>query len=151
MRTGGARGAVPGRVLVRASWGATIVFGVTSTSARAGVEPIEDVAVPVALACFGAGLVVWAYAFGKALVRSTREQVTLSGLFLLAPVAPRRIRVLMLGALGASIGFAAFTAPAEPFGVLEPVLPLALAGAWSARHGAFAPREGGGAMSTGGG
>jgi hypothetical protein len=46
----------------------------------------------------------------------------------------------MVGAFVASFVVAAATAYANPFAVLEPVLPLALMGLWSARYGEFPAR-----------
>ena len=45
------------------------------------------------------------------------------------------MRRRLLGALGVSVVLALATAWANPFAVLEPMLPLALVGLWGARYG----------------
>ncbi|MGH9035668.1 MAG: hypothetical protein ACRD0O_07870, partial [Acidimicrobiia bacterium] len=67
------------------------------------------------------------------------EKVTVGGLFFLSRSAPPAIRLSLLGSLAVCLVVTAVTASAEPFGVLVPVWPLALCGAWAARHGRFPP------------
>lgn len=138
---GPAEAGLPGARIVAASWTGTTLFAATATAAWAGVDAFDDPSIAVALGEFALGLAVWAYAFGKAMARSAAgDDVTLSGLFFLVG-APTPVQVQLLGSLAVSVAFAALTASAEPFGVMQPVLPLALAGAWGARHGRYRPRR----------
>lgn len=134
-------GDLPGRRIVTVSWLTTGVFAVTAVADRVGIDVLEPVATVTALAFFGVGIVVWFVAFARAVRRSRTEEITLGGLFFLVGTAPRPIRFQLMGSLIVAIAAAGATATAAPFGVLEPVLPLALAGLWGARHGTFAPRK----------
>lgn len=134
-------GDLPGRRIVTVSWLTTGIFAVTAVADRVGIEALEPVATVTALAFFGVGLVVWFVAFARAVGRSRTEDITLGGLFFLIGTAPRPIRLQLMGSLVVAVAAAGATAAAAPFGVLEPVLPLALAGLWGARHGSFAPRK----------
>ena len=51
------------------------------------------------------------------------------------------MRRWLFGALGLSVVVAFATAWANAFAVLEPMLPLALIGLWSSRHGTFPARD----------
>ncbi len=118
------------------------VFAATAVPAALGVTALDDVAAGTALGLFVASLGVWVYAFGLGIARSARgEDVVVANLFLLQGSAPTRVRAHLLGSLGISVAIAAVTASTDPFGVLVPMLPLALAGHWAARHGAFPPRR----------
>ncbi len=90
---------------------------------------------------FLVSLPIWFYAFGLAIVRSARgDDVSIGSLFFLHSSAPSDVRRWMVVAFVASLVVAAATAYANPFAVLEPVLPLALMGLWSARYGEFPAR-----------
>lgn len=134
-------GDLAGRRIIGVSWASTAVFAATATGDRLGVEALEQPATVTALVLFAAGFVVWMAAFVRAVGRSREEEVTLGGLFFLAGTAPRPVQVQLLGSLAVSIAVAAATASEAPFGVMEPVLPLALAGLWGARYGTFGPRR----------
>lgn len=134
-------GDLPGRRIVTVSWLTTGIFAVTAVADRVGIDALEPVATGTALAFFGVGIVVWFVAFARAVGRSRTEEITLGGLFFLIGTAPRPIRLQLMGSLVVAIAAAGATATAAPFGVLEPVLPLALAGLWGARHGSFGPRK----------
>lgn len=134
-------GDLPGSPIVAASWLTTGIFTVTAAGDRFGVDALEPVATGVALVFFAAGIVVWLVAFARAVGRSRTEEVTLGGLFFLVGTAPRPVRIQLLGSLVVAIVAAGATASEAPFGVMEPVLPLALAGLWGAGHGRFAPRK----------
>lgn len=131
----------PGTAIVWTSWVSTVVFGITATGDRVGIDALELPATVTALGLFGAGMVVWAVAFVQAVGRSRHEQITLSGLFFLHGTAPRPVQVSLLGSLAVAIVIAAATASEAPFGVMEPMFPLALAGLWGARHGKFPERR----------
>lgn len=132
---------MPGRAIVRASWISDAVFAATALPAALGVHALDDPAIAVALGLFAVSLVVWVTAFALGIVRSARgDNVAVANLFFLQGSAPRPVQRHLLGSLFVSIAVAATTAMADPFGVLVPMLPLALAGLWAARHGTFPPR-----------
>jgi hypothetical protein len=132
-----------GRRTIAWSWGTTAVFAGTAVPVAVGASGLEGVAIGVSLALFAASLVVWAYAFGLAVVRSSRgDDVTVPGLFFLSSgTAPPAVRRQLLGSLGVSVVVAVVTVKANPFSALVPMLALGLAGFWAARHGAFPPRR----------
>ncbi|MCZ7526235.1 MAG: hypothetical protein M5U14_07575 [Acidimicrobiia bacterium] len=135
------REAERGRAIVWASWAGNVAFAVTAVPAALGVDAVDDAAVAVALGLFAVSLVVWLWAFGLAVVRSARgDDIVVANLFLLQGSAPRPVQWHLLGSVGVSVVLAVATAAADPFGVLVPMLPLGLAGLWSARHGRFPPR-----------
>src|SRR5439155_19768537 len=85
---------------------------------------------------------IWHFTFAFAIVRSARgDEVGVGSLFFMNRSAPSDTRKWMIGALIASIVLAAATAWANPFAVLEPLLPLALMGLWSAKYGTFPARD----------
>lgn len=101
----------------------------------------------VDLALFGAGCVVFVWAYFRAIGRSRRESITLNGLFLLGDsVAPimvaRRLRLM----LAVQVIAALVTASVRPFttlafGVLVPMFGLGMMALWAALHGRFEPHE----------
>jgi len=130
---------VNGRPLVIASWAGTGLFAVTALAAAGGAPKLP--ALLVALGLFVASLPVSIYALAKGALRTAQnaEKVTVGGLFFLSRSAPPAVRRSLLGSLTACLVVTAATAAAEPFGVLVPVWPLGLCGAWAARHGQFPP------------
>ena len=131
-----------GERIIVVSWVADALFAVTAIPAALGVSALDVVSIVVALGLFVISLGVWCWAFGVALVRTTRgDDVAVGSMFLMQGPAPKRVRVHLFRALGACIAVAAVTAVAEPFGVLVPMLPLGLIGLWGARHGMFPPRR----------
>jgi hypothetical protein len=131
-----------GRWIVVTTWVTFALFAVTIVPDALGVDAFDDLSAIVALSLFLVSLPVWFYAFGLAVVRSGRgDDVSVGSLFFLTSSAPSDVRRWMIGALVASLVVAAATAFANPFAVLEPVLPLALMGLWSARHGTFPARD----------
>ena len=130
-----------GRWIVVTTWVTFGLFFVTIVPDALGIDAFDDLSAVVALVLFLASVVIWLYAFGLAVVRSARgDDVSVGSLFFLASSAPSDVRRWMVGALIASLVVAAATAFANPFAVLEPVLPLALMGLWSARYGTFPAR-----------
>ncbi len=131
-----------GRWIVVATWATLAPFVVTIVPDALGVSAFDGLAAGVALALFLVSLPIWLYAFGLAVVRSARgDDVSVGSLFFLHRSAPSDVRRWMVGAFVASIVVAAATAYANPFAVLEPVLPLAFMGLWSARYGTFPARD----------
>ena len=135
-----------GAGIVKASWVSTAVFVVASVVAvlADGAPRTAAAAVDVALFVIGVGVFGWAYAV--AVNRSRTDEMGIGGLFFLAgdvaEAAPRRhlrwsftIQVVV-ALVAASVRL--YTAVA--FGVLSPVLGLALMGLWGAKYGKFAAR-----------
>jgi len=131
-----------GRWIVIVTWATFALFVVTIVPDALGVNAFDDLSADVALALFLVSLPIWFYAFGVAVVRSARgDDVSVGSLFFLPGSAPSDVRRWMIAAFVASLVVAAATAFANPFAVLEPVLPLALMGLWSARYGTFPARD----------
>ncbi|MGH9267489.1 MAG: hypothetical protein ACRD0D_04865 [Acidimicrobiales bacterium] len=134
-----------GARLVKASLAGTGAFTLTAVAAAAtaGARPV---ATAVALVLFATGTVLFLVAYAIAVGRSRTDAIGIGGLFFLAgPVAPRREKALLLGALAAQVVVAAVSAAIRPFtslafGTLVPTYGLALVGLWAARHGRFPAR-----------
>jgi hypothetical protein len=131
--------------IVVADWIGTAVFAVSAIGAT--VWPaLELVAIVVALALFGVGIVVFFWAYAVAIGRSRKDEIGIGGLFFLAgSVAPPDKRRALLGALAAQVVVGLGAAVARPFtslafGVLSPLFGLAMAGLWGSRHGSFGAR-----------
>jgi hypothetical protein len=138
------------RRIITWSWAATGVFAAVALPFALGVSALEDVAIAVSLTLFVVSLGVWAYAFGLAVVRSSRgDDITVPALFFLASdAAPAAVRRHLMGSLAASVVIAVVTVKANPFSALVPMLTLGLAGLWAARHGTFPPRAGANRIQT---
>lgn len=109
-----------------------------------GADALESTAVGVALMLFAVSLVVWTWSFAVAVARSAQgDDIVVANQYFTVGGAPRPVRYHLFGSVVASLVIAAVTAAAEPFGVLVPMLPLALVGLWAARHGTFPPRRNG--------
>jgi hypothetical protein len=131
-----------GRWIVVTAVATFALFFVTIVPDAFGLSAFDDLAAGVALGLFLVSLPIWLVAFGISVVRSARgDDVSVASLFFLNRAAPADVRRWMIGVLLASIVVAAATCWANPFSVLEPVLPLALMGLWSARYGTFPARE----------
>lgn len=133
----------PGRRIITWSWGTTAVFAAITVPVALGASALEGVAIGLSLALFAASLVVWTYAFGLAVVRSSRgDDVTVPALFFLSSgAAPAVVRRHLLGSLAVSVIVAVATVKTNPFSALVPMLALGLAGLWAARNGTFPPRR----------
>ena len=130
---------LPGHRIIAASLGGTGLFAVTAVLVAAGVDAMKLPAAVVSLALFVVSIPLSLVALARAAVRTARQEdrVTVGSLFFLQGSAPRAVRRLLLGSLLASLAVTAVTASAEPFGVLQPVFPLALCAWWGARYGTF--------------
>lgn len=134
-----------GEDLIRWSWRAT---GLLTVAAAAGVVAPDDLGLVTALvsiALFLVGCGVFLRAYWLALQRSRHEAIGIGGLYFLAGSAPVGVRRSLLGSLAVQVAVALAAAAARPFTsvafvVLAPMLGLALAGLWAARHGTFPPR-----------
>ena len=134
---------MPGVRIIRASWIANAVFLLSAAPFALGVDVWEAVAVGVALLLFAVSLVVWVWAFGTAVVRSSRgDDIAVGNLFLLEGKVPPGVRAQLFSSVGVCLVITAATASANPFGVLVPMLPVGLVGLWGAKHGVFGIRAG---------
>ena len=130
-----------GRWIVVVSWLCVAVFTVFAGLNAAGLDAIGPAVTGGSFVLFAIAIGVWVWAFGLALVRSTRgDDIAVSNLFFLSGSAPAPVRRHLLGAVAVSVVVAAATSFANPMTVLVPMLPLGLAGLWGARHGTFPPR-----------
>lgn len=130
-----------GRSIVLASYITLGVFVVTIVPDAAGLHAFDGLASVTALGLFLAAIPIWLYAFGLAVVRSSRgDDVTVSNLFFLTGSAPNDVRRPLFAVVCISVVVAAATAWANAFSVLEPMLPLAFLPLWGARHGTFPAR-----------
>ncbi len=141
----GTRADLPGRGIVRASWGGTAAFALTAVAATIAPGALTAVAVAVALALFAAGCVVFLWAYAIAVGRSRTDAIGIGGLFFLAGSAPRAVQLHLMGSFAVEVVVALVTASVRPFtglafGTLVPVFGLGLAGLWAARYGTFGPR-----------
>lgn len=135
-----------GAGIVRASWASTAVFVAASAVAVAfdGAPRVAAAVVDVALFAVGVGVFGWAYAV--AVNRSRTDEMGIGGLFFLAgdvaEAAPRRhLRwSLAVQTVVALIAASVRLYTAVAFGVLVPILGLALMGLWGAKHGRFGAR-----------
>lgn len=130
---------------MRATLGATALFGVAAAAAAAVPEQLATPVAVLDVVLFGAGLGAFTAALVAAAARSRHEELTVSGLFLLTGSAPAPVRRALLGALAVQTVVALATASARPFtplafGILVPTLGLGACGLWAARHGTFPPR-----------
>lgn len=131
-----------GQWIVRGAWVGNVVFAVTAIPAALGVDAFDDPAVVVALGLFFVSLVVWCWALGAAVARTTHgDDVQVTTLFLMEGPAPKRVRWSLYGALLVCVAITVGTAAANPFGVLVPMYSLGLTGLWGARHGVYPPRR----------
>ena len=109
----------------------------------------------VDLVVFGVGVVAFCATLWLGAQRSREAEMDIAAWFFLARVAPSQVRRPMLGCLaiqvvvglGAAIATmgeatdAGDQATKLAFGVLVPIFGLALNGLWTARYGAFPPRN----------
>ena len=130
---------LPGHRIIIASLAGTGLFAVTAIPAAAGVHALKLPAAVVSLVLFVVSIPLSLLALARAAVRTARQEdrITVGGLFFLQGAAPRPVRRALLGSLLVALVVTAATASGEPFGVLQPVFPLALCAWWSAHHGTF--------------
>jgi hypothetical protein len=138
---------VKGRRIISFTWQSTALFSVTAIVTA--ISPslfFRVVAVTVALVFFGLGMIVFLVAYLRSIVRSRYEVISVAGVYLMTGgVAPAAVRRSMYAALAVQIVVALITASVRPysslaFGVLVPLLGLALCGLWSSVGGTFPPR-----------
>lgn len=131
-----------GKAIVVASWVTLGVFALVAIPDALGVHALNTPATLVGVGLFLASLPIWVYAFGLALVRSSRgDDIGVGSWVFLAPSAPKEQRRHLLGATGVCVLVALATAYANPFSALVPMLQLGLAALWGARHGVYPARR----------
>ena len=135
-----------GQAIVQLSWGSTLVFTVSSVVGLVGPESWATASAGVSIALFVVGSVLFLVAYGYAVWRSRLDAMGVGGLFFLAGSAPTSIRRSLLGSLAVQVVVAFGAASLEPytaaaFGILAPMMGLALCGLWGARYGWFEPRS----------
>jgi hypothetical protein len=134
--------AVTGKAIVVASWSTLAVFALVAIPDALGVHALNTPATILSVVLFAASLPIWIYAFGLALVRSTRgDDIAVASWVFLTPSAPKEIRRHLLGATAVCVALALTTGWANPFGVLVPMLQLGCAALWGARHGVYPARR----------
>jgi hypothetical protein len=135
--------AAAGGSIIRSAWVGTGAFVVvTALAVAVPAARIPAVVVDLLLFLVGSGLYLWGW--GVAAGRSREAEISLWNLILLEDVAPPRVRIRLLGALGAQVVVAAAPcgiASALAFGWLVPVWGLAHCEFWGARYGVFLPRK----------
>ncbi|MEO5841263.1 MAG: hypothetical protein ABIQ73_22560 [Acidimicrobiales bacterium] len=143
---------VVGRRILSFAWLATAAFALTAIAAA--ISPslfLRVVAVTVALVLFGLGMIMFLIAYLRSIARSRYEVISVAGIYLLmGGVAPTPVRRSLYSALAVQVVVALATASARPytslaFGVLVPLLGLALCGLWSSVGGTFPPKAAAGA------
>ena len=130
-----------GRGIIVFGWAANAIFLVTAVPAAAGVDAVEGVSIVVALVLFFVAIGAFVYAFVLAAARSAAgDNIAVANLFFLHGSAPRPVQRQFLAMFGVCLLVAVATVVWAPFGFLVPMLPIGLAGVWSARYGTFPPR-----------
>jgi hypothetical protein len=133
---------VVGRGIVIASWATLGVYTLIAAPNSLGLHALEVPAAIVSLVLFFASIAIWLYAFGLAIVRSTRgDDIVVANWVFLQGSAPSDVRKHLLWATFASVVICVATAFANPFGVLVPMLQLGFAALWGARYGTFPARR----------
>jgi hypothetical protein len=137
---------VTGASIVRASWASTAAFVVVSAVAVLVEGPVRTAAAVFDGVLFVIGVGVFAWAYAIAVNRSRTDEMGIGGLFFLAgDVAEPAPRRHLRWSLGIQVVVAIVAASlrlytALAFGVLVPILGLALMGLWGAKHGRFGRR-----------
>ena len=134
-----------GRGIVVTSWACTGLLAVAS-AISVGVEALQWVVVPVAIALAALGFVAFVVAYLTAIARSRTDEIAVAGVFLLIGCAPKAVQRSLLGSMGVQIVVALLAASMRPytavaFAILAPLCGLGLAGLWGARYGVFGPRR----------
>jgi hypothetical protein len=145
--TGGAPDAGRDRIVLVDTIG-TVVFTVSAVLEVVVFRHWTQIlGVTVALVLFAIGCAAFLAGYARAIQRSRSEEISVTGLYLLAgPAVPgpvkRRLGLLLAVQIVVALvtaGIRTFTPLA--FGVLVPVFGLGLNGLWAARHGRFPPRR----------
>jgi len=147
--------AQPGAAIIRADYLGTAVFIVTAVLAAVFfTTALQWIGAVTALTLFAVGVFCFLWSYVQAVQRSRTDDISVSGLYLLAGAAtPSAVRRQLLGLLAvqaitaAATTFARLEGPdGEPgsslaVGFLVPMLGFGLNGLWAALHGTFPPRQ----------
>ena len=138
---------IEGAGIVAAAWAVTGAFAAWSVAAVVFTDALDTVAAGLDLGAFAAGIALFMVSFAQVVGRSRHERIDVVGVYFLVGSAPSTVRRHLLGALAIQVVVAVLSAAIRPytrvaFGVLVPMLGLALCGLWAARHGTFPAREG---------
>ncbi len=133
---------VPGQVVIGASVGTTTVFVALTVMAVIWTESLEGPYLAYSFVAFLLGTGIFFVDLLLAASRSRTDAMGIGGLFFLADSAPTTAVRAMNWSLGIAVvasivGALMRSQTAVIFGTLEPILPLALSGLWSVRHGNF--------------
>ena len=145
-----------GEVVIKANLAGTLLFTVTAVTAAVFFTTAwQWVAAITALVLFAIGVFAFLWSYYNAVQRSRREQISVTGLYLLlGPPTPAPVRRTMLGALAVQVVVAAVTTftrldgpDGDPgsslaLGFLVPMLGFGLNGLWAAYHADFPARSG---------
>jgi hypothetical protein len=136
-----------GRAIVVADAVGTALFAGTAVLEAVLLQHWTEVlGVAVAMVLFALGCVAFLLGYARAVRRSRTEELSISGLFLLAgPAVPSPVKRQLGLLLAIQVTVALTTALVRSytplaFGVLVPVFGVGLNGLWAARHGRF-PRR----------
>lgn len=143
-----------GEWIVRVNLAGTLLFALTATAAAIFFTSLSQwVGAVTAMGLFTVGVVAFLWSYWSAVQRSRVDQIAVTQLYvLMGQVAPRRVRRVMLAALGVQVVVATITALARPdspdgrpgsslaLGFLVPMLGFGLNGLWASAHGRFLPR-----------
>ncbi|MGH9136317.1 MAG: hypothetical protein ACRD0G_04625 [Acidimicrobiales bacterium] len=148
--------------IVRGHAAGTIAFAVTAVLAAVFfTTALQWVGAITALTLFGIGVFCFLWAYVHAVQRSRTDDISVTGLYLLAgPATPPAIRRAMLALLAAQVTTAAATTFARlegpdgkpgsslAVGFLVPMFGFGLNGLWATYHGVFPPRRTGGDVAA---
>jgi hypothetical protein len=135
-----------GALIIRMAALATAAFVVTAVLAAVSLSTFHGVATAVSLVLFGLGILIFFYAYARAVSRSRFEVISVVGVYFLSGgSAPKTVRVYLLGLVGIQTAVAIATAASRPytslaFGILVPLFGIAMCGLWASIHGGFPAR-----------
>jgi hypothetical protein len=143
-----------GDVVIKADLAGTALFTVTAVLAAALFTPVwQWIAAITALVLFAVGVFAFLWSYYNAVQRSRRDEISVTGLYLLVgPATPATVRRTMLGLLAVQVAVAVITTftrlegpdgragSSLALGFLVPMLGFGLNGLWAAYHADF-PRR----------
>jgi hypothetical protein len=135
-----------GERLLQIAVAGTGVFVLIAVAATL-VEGLRGAAAVVDAVLFFVGIGSFFVAYARAVARSRTDLLSIGGIYFLAGSAPRRVKVVLLGALAVQVVVALVTASVRPytalaFGLLVPMFGIGVSGLWGAFHGTYPARPG---------
>lgn len=139
-------GGTEGGGIINAAWAAASTFAFTALLATISPDRFGPAAAAVSIALFAIGFGVFLWAYALAVARSRTDAIGIGGLYFLVGSAPKIVAFRLRLALAIEVVVAIASASVRPyssvaFGVLVPLLGLALCGLWGARFGSFPLRD----------